>query len=235
MNPPARFPVEVARVRWAEAYRVVNARYPPIDVFERIAPPEDWEALFDLEQRTNPRVRQEWGDISLVSPEERVTGPGAGWVMAAFTHVGRSSRFSDGSYGVYYAARTLLTSIAETAFHFGRFLAATREPPGTMLEMRTLVSTRVDHRFHDIRSGYRELHDPDDYGPPQAFARSLRASGSSGLVYRSVRHRGGQCVAVLRPRAIPKPSQGAHLRYRFDGHRIDRWFRIGDDGWNPIE
>ena len=88
------------------------------------------EALYELEQRTNPRVRQEWGDISLVPPEERVTGPGASWVMSAFTHIGRPSRFSSGSFGVYYAARALQTSIAETVFHFGRFLAATREPLG---------------------------------------------------------------------------------------------------------
>ncbi|MFW6050687.1 MAG: RES family NAD+ phosphorylase [Myxococcota bacterium] len=226
--------VPVRRVRWAKAHRVVSSRYPPIEVFERVADPADWDALYAVEALTNPRVREAWGEIALVPVSERVSGPGAGFLMAAFTHVGRPSRFSDGSYGVYYAARALETAIHETAFHFGRFLAATDEPMGTELELRVLVSTGVDRSFHDLRGGFPELHDPDDYGPPQRVGRELRDRGSHGLVYDSVRHRGGHCLAVFRPKAIPPPVQGPHLRYHFDGQRIDRWFRIGGDDWKHL-
>jgi len=225
----------VTRVRWSHAYRLINSRYPPIDVFEHIADPADWETLFRIEALTNPRLRDEWGEIALVSPEERVSGPGASWVMAAFTHIGRPTRFSDGSYGVYYAARRLETAIRETAFHFGVFFANTREPRGTELELRVLVSQRVDQRFHDVRAGHAELHLPDDYRPSQAFGQSLRKSGSNGLVYRSVRHSGGTALAVFRPKAIPRPQQGAHLRYHFAGERIDRWFRIGETRWHALD
>jgi hypothetical protein len=221
-------------VRWSRAYRVINSRYPPIDVFERVADPDDWEALIALEELTNPRVRDAAGEIALVPPDERVSGPGASWVMAAFTHIGRASRFTDGSYGVYYAARLLDTAIAETAYHFGRFLRATSEPRGTEMQMRVLVSVRVDASFHDVRSGYPELHQPDDYAPSQAFARALRARGSNGLLYASVRHGGAACLAVFRPKAIPRPKQSAHLAYHFDGSRIDRWIRIGAESWNPL-
>ena len=89
--PPKR------RIRWASSYRVINARFPPIDLFERIADPDDWESLIELEMLTNPRVRQEAGEISLVPPDDRVSGAGASWVMAPFTHIGWPSRFSDGS------------------------------------------------------------------------------------------------------------------------------------------
>lgn len=225
----------LVRLRWAEAYRVISSRYPPVDLFERVAPPEDWESLFELEALTNPRLREACGDIGRVAPEDRVSGPGASWVMSAFTHLGRPSRFSDGRHGVYYAAQRLLTSVLETAYHFGRFLAATSEPAGTQLQLRVLVSPRVDARFHDIRGGYPELHHPEDYGPPQALARRLRSQGSRGIVYRSVRHPGGQCLAVLRPKAIPRPRQGAHLSYHFDGQRIDRWYRMGDEQWRALE
>lgn len=222
------------RVRWARAYRVINSRYPPIDVFERVADPSDWDTLLALEALTNPRVRDEAGEIRLVPPEERVSGPGASWVMAAFTHVGRPSRFSDGSYGVYYAARELETAIMETAFHMGRFLASTREPRGTEMQLRVLVSARVDASFHDVRRGYAELHEPSDYAPAQAFARALRKQGANGIVYRSVRHAGYACLAVFRPKAIPRPRQGAHLAYHFDGTRIDRWIRLGEENWTAI-
>ena len=224
----------ISRVRWAHAYRVINSRYPPIDVFERVADPADWDTLMRLEALTNPRVRQEWGEIALVPAGERVTGPGASWVMAAFAHIARHSRFSDGSYGVYYASAALETAIRETAFHFGRFLVATAEPRGSMLELRALVSTGVDQRYHDLRTGHPELHLPDDYRPSQAFARPLREAGSNGIVYRSVRDPGGRCLAVLRPRAITLPVQGPHLRYHFDGARIDRWLRLGDPDWHAL-
>ncbi|HMJ53013.1 MAG TPA: RES family NAD+ phosphorylase [Polyangiaceae bacterium] len=223
------------RVRWAEAFRAINSRYPPVDVFEHVAERADWETLLRIEEMTNPRVREEWGEIARIPPDERPSGPGASWIVAAFTHVGWPSRFSDGSYGVYYAARALETAVWETAYHFGRFLAATAEPRGTEIELRVLVSKRVEQRFHDVRTGHPELHRPDDYRTSQAFAAPLRAAGSNGLVYNSVRHPGGSCLAVLRPKAIPCPQQGAHLRYHFDGSRIDRWFRIGEQRWRPLD
>jgi hypothetical protein len=224
-----------ARVRWAEAFRAINSRYPPVDVFEHIADPGDWDTLLRIEEMTNPRVREAAGEIARVPVGERPSGPGASWIMAAFTHLGWPSRFSDGSYGVYYAARALETAVRETAYHFGRFLAATAEPRGTEVEIRVLISKGVEQRFHDVRTGHPELYLPDDYHPSQAFAAPLVASGSNGLIYNSVRHENGTCLAVFRPKAIPCPKQGPHLRYHFDGHRIDRWFRIGEKKWRALE
>ncbi len=227
-TPPER------RIRWAKAHRAISSRYPPIDVFERIADPRDWDALFAIESLTNPRVREQWGEISLVPPDERVSGEGASWVMSAFTHIGRASRFSDGTFGVYYAAQALETAVRETAYHLGRFLSSTAEPRGTELELRVLVSIGLDHRYHDVRGAYPELHAPDDYAAPQALARALRAAGASGIAYDSVRDPGGHCLAVLRPKAVPVPIQGPHLRYHFDGARIDRYIRIGDERWKAL-
>ena len=123
-EPPAR------RVRWPEAHRIVPSRYPPVQLFERLSDEgAEWETLAEIESLTYPRLRDEIGQIRLVPVEERVSGPGASWVMAPFTHVNpRGSRFSDGSYGVYYAARELPTAIAETVFHMGRFYGATADP-----------------------------------------------------------------------------------------------------------
>ena len=121
------------------------SRYPPVQLFERLSDdPAEWETLAEIESLTNPRLRDEIGEIRLVPVEERVSGPGASWVMAPFTHVNpRGSRFSDGSYGVYYAARELPTAIAETVFHMGRFYGATGDPPHAE-DMRVL-SGRIRH------------------------------------------------------------------------------------------
>ena len=89
-TPPARpGPEPVARrVAWDSAVRIIASRYPPIELFERVsADPLVWEALIEAEVLTDPRVRDEIGQIRLVAPEERISGPGASWVMASFTHL----------------------------------------------------------------------------------------------------------------------------------------------------
>lgn len=72
-----------------------------------------------------------------------------------------------------------------------------------------------------FESIYASLHDPDDYAPARRCAAGLRAQGSWGLVYRSVRHPGGECIAALRPPTVSVPKQGPHLRYVWDG-RLQR-------------
>ena len=137
-------------VDWRQAWRVIASRYPPINLFERLtADTAVWDALMALEQLTNPRVRDEVGDIALVPPEERVSGPGASYVMAAFTHVNpKGSRFSDGSFGVYYVAAALETAIAETVFHFEAFARDSADPPRSE-DFRVLVGA-VTAEFADV-------------------------------------------------------------------------------------
>lgn len=209
---------------WDHQYRIVPSAFPPIDFFERLVEPELIEALFAIEALTNDRLRDAVGEIALVDPEDRVSGPGASPVMAAFTHLGRESRFSDGTFGVYYAAKTLATAIAETSFHRARFLGYTQEAPGE-IEMRVYVG-EVQKPLHDLRGrAYEALHQPDDWRPAQAFGRKLRAARSWGLVYRSVRDPGGECIGALRPPTVSIPRQGPHLAYVWDGTQIVRVYQ----------
>ncbi|MFN0193109.1 MAG: RES domain-containing protein, partial [Aestuariivirga sp.] len=105
MIDPASVPV--SPVNWPRCVRIIRSRFPTIDLFEDIADPADWELLIAAEQKTNPRLAEAIGNLDLVPPARRVSGPGAGWLMAPFTHVSpdRPSRFSDGSYGVLYVAK----------------------------------------------------------------------------------------------------------------------------------
>jgi len=222
-----------ARVLWRRSFRIIPTRYPPIALFERIADPADWDDLLEIESLTNDRIRDEVGEIRLVAPEERVSGPGATWVMGTFTHIGRPTRFSDGSYGVYYAARTLDASIAESAYHAARFFSATAEPAAEMT-MRVLVGG-IDAVLHDLRRSrlrFRTVFALDDYSAAQALARELHASGSNGIVYPGVRLAGSECVAAFRPRVVrPMPRHEGHLRYHWDGTRVDRYWDYATEEW----
>ena len=218
----------VGEVRWQPCYRVISSRFPPIALFERVAHAEDWDALYWLESLTNPRLRDEVGEIELVPAEDRVFGPGATVIMAAFTHLNpEGSRFADSTFGAFYAAASLETSIAETRFHREAFLRATHESP-MELDMRTYLCD-VSSSFHDIRGKREEMadvYDPDSYVASQKFARALKLAGSNGIAYESVRHAGGECLAVYRPRLIQNCRQGTHLRYIWDGERISQVYAL---------
>ena len=207
------------RVRWQQGCRIVPTRYPTITLFDRVADEADFEALYALEAMTNERARDELGQIERVPPDERVFGPGSSPIMAAFTHVNvLGSRFSDGAYGVFYAARERATAIAETRHHHALFLAATRQP-AMHLPMR-LYNVAIDARLHDLRppgAANDAVYASDDYGAAQALGRRLHAAGSAGVAYRSVRHARGQCVGLFKPRGASACLHAAYLLYAWDG------------------
>lgn len=228
----------VRRVRWSSATRIIASRYPPIDLFERVSPdPEVWDALMAAEQLVNPRIRDEIGEIHLVPAEERVSGPGATYVMASFIHLNpKGSRFSDGSYGVYYAAQEFETALKETAYQFTRYATDSADGP-RYEDMRVLVG-RINNRFHDISTmsqrAQEPILDPSSYIASQPFGATLRNSGSNGITYPSVRNAGGRCVGAFRPNVVGLPTQTKHIKYYWDGQTVTRYFDFEANIWIPI-
>ena len=223
MSDPASVPL--AHIAWRSARRIIRSLHPPIDLFEDIADPEDWPLLISAEQKTNPRLMESLGNIDLVPPGRRVSGPGASYLMAPFTHVSldRPSRFTDGSYGVLYAAGRFETALMETVYHHARFMARTGEAAGWTSQFRELVLD-VDAEVHDLRGG-----DPgndlalreNDYTHSQVLGAALRGMGSEGIAYPSRRDRGGECVGLFYPDRATNVIQGRHLDYHWNGGAVD--------------
>lgn len=212
--------VSQSGIDW-RAFRIVSSRFPPIGTWDRIAAPGDFDALAEIDGLTNPRIRAALGVLASVPRDRWVNGPGTTPVMAAFTHLNPEGlRFSDGTYGVFYAAREAETAVRETVYHRERFLARTREPP-QRIQMRCYV-TSIRRPFHDIRGAHPPLHDPDSYVASQLFARELRTANSNGIAYDSVRKAGGQCVAAFWPDCVGPCAQGKHYEYHWDGAAISR-------------
>lgn len=214
--------IPVTAVRWHPCYRIVPSRFPPIALFEAVADPADLEAVFLIEAMTNDRLREEAGDLALVPAEDRVSGPGTSPIMAAFTHLNPlGDRFTEGSYGVFYASLALETAIAETAWHRTRFLTATDEPAQELDTRVYAVDLTADmHDIRALRDSHPGLYDPANYAMSQSLARDLRAAGSDGILYGSVRDERGECVAVFRPRLLSNCRQERHLCYVWDGRAI---------------
>ena len=212
----------VSPIDWQPCYRIVASRFPPISLFDAVADPADLDAVYQIEALTNDRLREEVGQLWLVPTEDRVSGPGTSAIMAAFTHLNPvGDRFTDGSYGVFYAALSIETAIAETRHHRIQFLISTDEP-AQELDMRVYTVDLKGH-LHDIRS-MRQSHPgyyhPSRYAMSQELAIQLHGSGSDGIVYQSVRDDGGQCAAVFKPRLLSNCRQERHLCYVWDGQAI---------------
>ena len=234
-------PVELptSRVQWRDARRIIRSLFPPIDLFEDIADPEDWPLLIAAEQKTNPRLMETIGNLDLVPEGRRVAGAGASFLMAPFTHVSpdRPSRFSAGAFGVLYVADRFEVALSETIHHHALFMAATAQAPGWTSQFREIVLD-VRGALHDLRGGdpaFAPALEPDDYRSSQALGAQLRAAGSEGVAYPSQRHADGQCVGLFYPDLAANPVQGRHLDYHWDGTRVDlirepatgRVFRVG--------
>lgn len=225
--------IPIAQVTWHAAVRIIRSIYPPIDLFEDIADPADWALLISAEQKTNPRIMENIGNLDLVPEGRRVGGSGASYLMAPFTHVSadRKSRFSDGRFGVLYAGNSFEVALFETVHHHANFMARTNEAPGWTSQFREIVLS-VDARLHDLRTNnpaHADALDPNDYVSSQALAARLHGGGANGISYPSIRCAAGECVGLFYPDLASNAVQGRHLDYHWDGRRVDL-YRIPGSG-----
>jgi RES domain len=223
-------PWRICEIDWQYAWRVVPTRFPAINLFDRVANAEDFDALYALEALTNDRVRSEVGRIGLVPANERLYGPGSGPIMAALTHPNPfGSRFSNGTFGVFYCARERRTAIAETRYHAARFLAATHEPPMRQQMRLYRVDVRgaaVDLRHADDQTRYAAVLSTDSYAASQLLAEQVRAAGHAAIAYPSVRDDGLDCLAAFRTSALRNCLHESYLEYGWNGESIDTVFEL---------
>ncbi|MES9856690.1 MAG: RES family NAD+ phosphorylase [Sedimenticola sp.] len=219
MQPP------VVEVRWPKSTRLIDTAYPPVDLFGELTDdPDENEAMWALECRTNIRLQYDTWDFGLVRPEDVVTGSdGAAVLMASvmYVGVGHLSRFSDGSFGAYYAGKETETALREYAYQAERY-RLDHALKAEVVTARAWIAKTIKP-LHDVRGPkFKHLQDPDpaSYPTSAALARELRDAGSWGMAYKSTRHKGGECIAIFRPPAITAPKQGGLYDFNFDGSRI---------------
>ncbi|GAC1613241.1 MAG: RES family NAD+ phosphorylase [Vulcanimicrobiaceae bacterium] len=211
----------VIDANWNLTYRCISSVYPAVGIYDRIAASHaDFAAAVELEALTNPRVREEAGDLRKIRSADFISGKNTAPVIASFVYSG-PSRFTDGRYGVYYAALQEETAIAESIYHTEKRLREWHEP-SIDIDKR-IYTAAIKGAFDDVRGkGTRaKIYDRIDYTASQAYARKLyEANSVDGIVYQSVRKSGGECVAAFRPRSISACRVWKHMQFRWDGSRI---------------
>lgn len=209
-------------IHWRDTCRLIPSCYPATGILDAVASPGDLPFIFELETWTNDRISTELGVLHCMPPEEWVTGkPMASVIMAAYCHPRPGGgRFNGPDRGAWYAGTEIETAQEEIVYHRTAELAEVGVFE-TRVQMRLYLAD-FDAAFHDIRAvipAHAPLHAPDSYTASQAFAATLLAEGSNGILYRSVRRRNGECIACFRPALIGNVRPDAHFEFRWHGRR----------------
>jgi hypothetical protein len=200
---------------FASTHRLIPSLYSDESVLESLAlQAEVIDSLTELDAATNERKIAERGWNAAIGPGELLYGvPEAHIVNAAFTHPGPyGGRFNDSRRGAWYAGVELETSTREVGYHKRMFLRDARIAERMTFEYQDFLAD-FSGPFHFLEDGEREAclqaePVPQCYAASQALANALLHSGAGGIVYPSVRRKGGTCIACFRPALVFHPRRG---------------------------
>ncbi len=204
-----------------KAFRLINSKFPPETLFDDVADAEEFEAIYAIQALTNPRIKNELGNLNLIAKEKIPFGiDGVNYATAPFTHINPDgSRFSDGNYGVLYLAETISTAIAETRFHQEKYF---QNIPG--LHFDTITMRGITFKFTNLlvdATSNEKIHNPNCYSDAITFAKSLIEDNGAGIQYNSVRADDSLCWALFSPVGIHSAVQSKHFEFIYDGKGIN--------------
>jgi len=212
----------ITRIRQLDTHRLIPSKYGEggESVLVRIADDDGHlRGIFELDHATDDRLLTENDRLPGIGIDELVSGvPCYRIINAAFSHANPfGSRFNGPDRGAWYAGFALETSQAEVAWHKSVELAEI----DWMQESVTYDGYLADFggEYHDIRGDatYGECLDPDSYVESQTLAETLLGMGASGIVYPSVRHKDGVCLACFRPALVGNVRKSGRYRFTWTG------------------
>ena len=209
-------------LRQYDTHRLIPSKYSESgdSVLTRIADNDaHLQDIFDLDNATNDRLLAENDLLPGIDTHELVFGvPYYRIVNAAFCHAHPlGSRFNGPDRGAWYAAFEMESARAEVAFHKRVELAEVGWFHEEVMYDDYLADFSAD--FHDIRDdkAFADHLAPDSYVASQDLALELLAAGSLGVIYPSVRHQGGTCLACFRPTLVMNVRKAATHIFRWEG------------------
>jgi RES domain-containing protein len=216
---------KLTHLRQFDTCRLIPSRFADVEdsVLAPLADSRDvLRDLFELDNATNERLRGESGSLPGIGVDELVFGvPNFRIINAAYTYPRpEGSRFNDGERGAWYCAFEVETSLAEISFHKTvEYTEIDRFDDSVTYQAMLADFTST---FHDIRGidAFSSCLDATSYIDSQKLATDLLDAGSMGVIYPSVRHDGGTCLACFRPALVGNVRKGPAYRLTWSGSPI---------------
>jgi RES domain-containing protein len=222
MRPPKQIKLERDKTHRLIPYRYSDRGRPILDLLAQ-GDEDLLSGLTELEGATNDRLLGENGKLPGVSAIELVSGFRLAHIAnASFTHAHPfGGRFNGTGRGAWYAGFDIQTAQTEVAFHR---TAELNEVGWKAEEVSRFMDYLADfrHEFHDIRGDpdYVDCLDPKSYSASQTLGLKLLHGGSAGIVYPSVRHQDGFCIACFRPPLVLNVQEGHMVKFTFIGAKM---------------
>lgn len=206
-----------------KGHRLINTKYPTINLFDDVASPEEFEMLYAIQAITNPRLRDEVGNISLIETSEIPfhCERGRSYAVAPFTHINpNGGRFNDGYFGALYIALSEETAALEVKYHQEKYWSNIEGLEYDRFVFRNLIVS------YDLQSCYEVTHKDSEilninfYVASQQLARELKKDNYQAIKYPSVRSESGICWALFTPKPVYDVVQSNLLEMIWDGEKI---------------
>jgi hypothetical protein len=175
--------------------------------------PEAWHSAQLLELEAKPQLFNSHQPVIDRPFEEAEWNDAIGYPFQN----AEQSRFSDGSFGVWYGADCIETTVHETVYHWQKgFLEdAGFNMPGVEIQRR-IYSVRCDSLLIDLRPTIKthpEILHRSDYTATHAIGSKIHREGHPGLLTKSARAVQGDAVAIFTAKVLSNPIHTCYLTY----------------------
>ncbi|MGI4795320.1 MAG: hypothetical protein ACRYG8_14855 [Janthinobacterium lividum] len=197
-----------------EFHVVIPSRFPPIQLYARIARGRD-EEVANLESLTNPRLKERGHLIAGGSDIDAASDRLQNWNHAPFAyHNPEGTRFFEKDRPALELTDCIRTALAISVRKRETFLGRTRET-AMGLDMR-VITRRVTGRFADGPTMDTDLSQEER----RSYGLRIALSGLDGLLFRLPGLPSATCVSVLNGGTLGRAVQGEHFRFMWDGTRV---------------
>lgn len=205
-------------------FRLIPSRFPPVDIYQRIAANDRWPEIAKVEDLTNPRLQARTRITGTSEAGDTPSPQLQNWNHAPFTYPNPE--------GTHYFCNTVLclelsdslqTALAASVRRREAFLSQTGES-AIGLDMRVL-KVPVTGRFVDLRQEPLDLSRKDRW----LLGDALVEAGVDGAIFMSPDRPTTTCLGVLTNKVLGHSIQTKHYRFVWDGARISKLYAFEDE------
>ena len=198
--------------------------------------PAEWDLAKRVEADVKPRLYRSHPPVIHRPFEDAERFNAIAWLFKNW----QTSRFSDGSFGVWYGCNSVVASVYESAYHWFRgLLADAGFDTEIVFGERQVYSVSCKAALLDFRhlvDQYPDLLHKTDYTYCQSVGARIHREGHPGLLTSSVRYKSGESYGVFNPNVLSNPRHNCQLIYHLEGRHIVvkkkpdvTWLRISTD------